>query len=213
MHTEQEENKKHCVPLFLFKLAQQLWHFFLVELHQTPDQPPPILPRKSISIAESVSLPNMYVKSPTKAQKAGLFVFTFKYLMLQWFLTPIPWYLEQQWPKIRKLKYYVDFNLSFSFLPPKKKKKQGDPLTQTMTMSQSRMHWSPPMKACSIRSRTLCIHVHKGIQLVFITRGAKEIKKVPANMESQQHKYAIVFNVSKYSKSCQCKVEQIYTLM
>lgn len=122
MHTEQEENKKHCVPLFLFKLAQQLWHFFLVELHQTPDQPPPILPRKSISIAESVSLPNMYVKSPTKAQKAGLFVFTFKYLMLQWFLTPIPWYLEQQWPKIRKLKYYVDFNLSFSFLPPKKKK-------------------------------------------------------------------------------------------
>lgn len=153
--------KKHCVPLFLFKLAQQfinLTLFFLVQLHQASDQPPPIVPRKSLSIAESVSLPNMYVKTPMKAQKAGLFVFTFRYLMLQWF-----WYLEQQWPKIRKLKYYVNLNLFFSFLPPKKKK-QGDSLTQTMTMSQSRTHWTPPMKACSIRSRTLFIHV--GTQLM-----------------------------------------------
>lgn len=127
MHTEQK--KKHCVPLFLFKLAQQfinLTLFFLVQLHQASDQPPPIVPRKSLSIAESVSLPNMYVKTPMKAQKAGLFVFTFRYLMLQWF-----WYLEQQWPKIRKLKYYVNFNLFFSFLPPKKKKKKARRLSDS----------------------------------------------------------------------------------
>lgn len=184
-----------------------------MQLHQTPDQPPPTLPRKSISISESVSLPNMYVKSPMKTQKAGLFVFTFKYLMLQWFLTPIPWYLEQQWPKIRKLKYYVDFNLFFSFLPPKKKSKGTLRLRPWLWVNRGHTE-SPPWKPVLLdQGHFVFMYTKEYSWCVFITGSAKEIKKVPANMESQQHKYAIVFNVSKYSKSCQCKVEQIYTLM
>lgn len=151
-----------------------------MQLHQASDQPPPIVPRKSLSIAESVSLPNMYVKTPMKAQKAGLFVFTFRYLMLQWF-----WYLEQQWPKIRKLKYYVNFNLFFSFLPPKKKKSK-ETLWLRPWLWVNRGHTEPPpwKPVLLDQEHFLFMYTKEHSWCVFITRSANEIKKVPANMES-----------------------------
>nr|XP_021322486.1 protein THEMIS2 isoform X2 [Danio rerio] len=83
---------------------------------ETLHQPPPLLPRKSISLAESSSMPNMYVKSPRMSHKSGTFTDYIQILVV-----------------LNKM-----YTLTFSYLPLIKQRR--DFLTRIMTTSLSRTH-------------------------------------------------------------------------